>query len=142
MATAEPLVILPALVAGALVGLYEMILVHRDVSVPQHRFGHAVHAFTFAMVGTFISFNVPFVLGLIPAIAKIPLLGTTLGIRIVIALIMTIKVHGVSAALKSSGMMSAGLGETWTHSLVVGILTGFVPYLYPFVMPMLPKWFK
>lgn len=140
MATAEPLVILPALVAGALIGLYEMILVHRDVSVPQHRFGHAVHAFTFAMVGTFISFNVPFVLA-ITGLVKYAFLQVWV-IRLLIALIMTIKVHGVSAALKSSGMMSAGLGETWTHSLIIGLLTGFVPYLYPLVMPMLPKWFK
>ncbi|HSU72873.1 MAG TPA: hypothetical protein VLJ21_03425 [Candidatus Binatia bacterium] len=141
MAT-EPLIIVPALVAGALIGLYEMILVHRDVSVPQHRFGHGVHAFIFAIAGTFISFNVPFALSLIPAIGKIPLLGTTIGVRILIALIMTIKVHGVSAALRSSGMMTAGMGETWTHSLIIGILTGFVPYLYPFVAPVLPKWMK
>jgi len=139
---AEPLVIIPALAAGALVGIYEMILVHRDVSVPQHRFGHAIHAFVFAMVGTFISFNVPFVLGLIPAIAAIPVLGTVIGIRIAIALIMTLKVHGVSAALKTKGMMTAGMGETWTHSLIIGCLTAFVPYLYPFLAPVLPAWLK
>ena len=138
----DPLVIIPALAAGALVGLYEMILVQRDVAVPQHRFGHAVHAFVFAIVGTFISFNVPFVLGLIPALAKIPILGTVIGIRIAIAIIMTFKVHGVSAALKSSGMMTAGMGETWTHSLIIGGLTAFVPYLYPFLIPVLPKWMK
>jgi hypothetical protein len=139
MAT-EPLIIIPALAAGALVGLYEMILVQKDVSVPQHRFGHAVHAFVFAIVGTFISFNVPFVLG-ITGLSKYAFLSPLL-IRILIAAIMTIKVHGVSAALKSSGMMTAGLGETWTHSLIIGVLTGFIPYAYPLLVPVLPAWFK
>ncbi|MEK6849203.1 MAG: hypothetical protein AABY01_01385 [Nanoarchaeota archaeon] len=139
---AQALVVLPAIAFGALIGLYEMILVHRDVAVPQHRFGHGVHAFVFAVVATFISFNVPFVLGLFPSIASIPVLGSVLGIRIAVALIMAVKVHGVSAALKSSSMSSAGLGETWTHSIIIGILSGFSPYLYPFVAPILPAWMK
>jgi hypothetical protein len=136
------LILIPALAFGAVIGLYEMILVHRDVAVPQHRFGHGVHAFVFAIVGTFISFNVPFILGLLPSLAKIPVLGTVVGIRIAVALLMAIKVHGVSAALKSSSMSTAGLGETWTHSLVIGILAGFSPYLYPFIAPILPTWLK
>ncbi|MBI4151281.1 hypothetical protein HY492_04085 [Candidatus Woesearchaeota archaeon] len=136
------LVVLPAVLFGALIGLYEMILVHRDVAVPQHRFGHGVHAFIFAIAATFISFNVPFVLGLFPALAKIPVLGSLFGIRLAVALIMAIKIHGVSAALKSSSMSTAGLGETWTHSLVIGLLSGFSPYLYPFIAPVLPKWLK
>jgi hypothetical protein len=139
---AQTLAILPPIVLGAIVGIYEMILVQRDVSVPQHRFGHAVHAFIFAIVGTFISFNVPFVLSLIPALASIPFIGTVIGIRIAIAVIMALKVHGVSAALKSSGMMTAGMGETWTHSLIIGVLTAFVPYVFPYIAPLLPIWLK
>lgn len=139
---AATLTVLPAILLGALIGLYEMILVHRDVQVPQHRFGHGVHAFVFAIVGTFVSFNVPFVLGLFPALAKVPVLGSVFGIRLAVAIIMVIKIHGVSSALKSSGMASAGLGETWAHSLIIGLLTGFAPYAYPFVAPVLPKWLK
>ena len=136
------MIVLPAIVIGAVIGLYEMLIIHRDVQVPQHRFGHGVHAFVFAIVGTFISFNVPFVLGLFPALAKIPVLGTDIGIRAAIAIIMAVKVHGVSAALRSTGMMTAGMGETWFHSLLIGVLTGFVPYAYPALAPVLPAWLK
>lgn len=136
------LIVIPSILFGAIIGIYEMILVHRDVAVPQHRLGHGVHALIFAIAGTFISFNVPFVLGLFPALANVPVLGSVLGIRIAVSIIMAIKVHGVSAALKSSSMSSAGLGETWTHSIVIGVLSGFSPYLYPFIAPILPAWLK
>ena len=139
---AEALVFLPAIIVGAIVGFYEVILIHKDVQVPQHRAGHAVHAFIFAVVGTFISFNVPFVLGLIPGLAAIPLLGSVLGIRIALAIIMAIKVHGVSSALKSAGMATAGMRETWLHSIIVGVLVAFVPYIWPFVAPVLPAWLQ
>jgi hypothetical protein len=136
------LVILPAVALGALLGVYEMILIHRDVQVPTHRFGHGVHAFIFAIVGTFISFNVPLVFSVFPTLATIPVIGTLWGIRLIISIIMAIKIHGVSAALKTSGMSSMGLGETWTHSLLIGLLTGFAPYLYPFIADAMPSWFK
>lgn len=138
---AEALVIPAAILFGAIIGIYEMVLVHRDVSVPQHRFGHGVHAFVFAIVGTFIAFNVPFVLE-VTGIGNYPIIGSVLGLRLAIAIIMTIKIHGVSAALKSSGMASAGLGETWTHSLIIGVLTGFSPYLWPFIANFFPAWFQ
>ena len=140
MAVPAALTVLPAIVFGAVIGLYEMILVHRDVQVPQHRFGHGVHAFAFAIVGTFISFNVPFVLA-ITGLSKYAFLSVGV-VRALIAVIMAVKVHGVSAALRSSGMMSAGLGETWSHSLVIGVLTGCSQYLLPFIAPVLPVWLK
>ncbi|MBD3204661.1 hypothetical protein GF327_10300, partial [Candidatus Woesearchaeota archaeon] len=43
------IIIIPALVIGGLIGLYEAILLHRDVTVPTHRFGHTVHAFVYAL---------------------------------------------------------------------------------------------
>ena len=132
---------LPPIILGAVIGLYEMILIHRDVQVPQHRAGHAVHAFTFAIIGTFISFNVPFVLEL-TKLGNVPVLGSVIGIRIAIALIMAIKIHGVSAALKSAGQATAGMRETWLHSLIVGVLVGFTPYIWPLISGFLPAWLQ
>ena len=137
----ESLVFIPAIILGAIIGLYEMLLIHRDVQVPQHRAGHAVHAFVFAIIGVFISFNVPFVLE-ITKLGNVPVLGSLIGIRIAIAIIMTIKIHGVSAALKSAGQATAGMRETWAHSLIIGVLVGFTPYLWPLISGVLPGWLQ
>jgi hypothetical protein len=141
---AEPLIIIPAILFGVVIGIYEMILVHRDVSVPQHRFGHGVHAFIFAIVGTFISFNVPFVVS-VSFLNDMSLFEGATGVilvRLIIAVIMAVKIHGVSAALKSSGMATQGLGETWTHSLIVGLLAGFSPFLWPLIRDFMPAFLQ
>mgnify|MGYP001600792208 FL=1 len=68
------LLILPAIYIGILVGLYEAILMHRDVMVPTHRFGHMLHALIFAIVAVFASMNVEYVLSLFPSLQNIMLI--------------------------------------------------------------------
>ena len=139
--TAIPFLIMPALVSGLIIGIYEIILVHRDVQIPTHRFSHGVHGLVFAVIASFAVFNVPFVLHLIPAIKTIPLLGNALFFRIAIGLVMMIKIHGVSAAIRSNvGGPSTGLKETWAHSAIVAALVIVAPYIFPFIAPTLPKW--
>lgn len=141
--TAAPaLIILPAIVFGAVIGIYESILLHRDVSVPTHRFMHTLHALVFAIVATFCTMNVPFVYGLFPALKTVPLLSIPLVFQIAIGLIAVVKIHGTSAAIKSSLPSTVGLAETWTHSLVIGVLIVAAPYAYPLLRPMLPSWLQ
>ncbi len=132
--------IVPPIVAGLIIGIYEIILIHRDVQVASHRFGHSIHAIFFAIIACFFTFNVPVFFQLVPAIKSWPILGSEVGVRILIGIIAAIKIHGVSAALKTSGFSSQGMKETWVHSLIVGLLTSAAPYVWPFVAPMLPKW--
>lgn len=134
--------IVPPVVTGLIIGLYEIILIHRDVTIGTHRFGHSVHALIFAVVACVLSFNVPLVYLLIPQLKGIFIIGSEVGVRVVLGIVMTAKIHGVSAALKGSGMSTAGLQETWFHSLLIGALTAASPYLFPFVQPFLPKWVK
>ena len=131
-------IILPAIISGLVIGIYEAILIHRDVTVPTHRFGHMIHALVIAVIATFITFNVPFTLSLFPFLANIPVLGSVLGVRILVGFIMLVKIHGTSAALKSTGTSTAGLAETWTHSFIVAVLTIIAPYIWPFIAPLLP----
>ncbi len=142
---AEPtvpiLIIGPSLALGAIIGAYEAIVIHRDVSVPTHRFGHMIHAFLLSILFVFCSMNAQYVLNLIPALANIPVLGTAIGLQIAVGLIAAIKIHGVSKAIKSGGG-GAGLGETWFHSILIGALIIGAPYAYPIVGPMLPDWLK
>ena len=139
--TAPVLLIGPSIALGLIIGIYESLVIHRDVTIPAHRFGHMIHALILSIVLVFCTMNAAFVLNLIPAIKNIPLLGTTIGIQAAIGIIATIKIHGVSRALKSGGS-GPGLGETWFHSIIVGALIVAAPYIYPIVSPSLPKWIR
>lgn len=139
---AEALVFGEPLALGILIGLYEVIIIHRDVQVASHRMGHMLQAFLFSIVFTFATMNTKFVLNIIPQLQGIPLLGTALGLNIAIGLLAAIKIHGVSRAVKTSGPTASGLAETWFHSLLIGGLIAAAPYLFPLVEPMLPNWIK
>lgn len=142
---AEPttaLLIVPSLVFGAVIGLYEIILIHRDVTIPTHRFMHGLHALFFAIIATFCTMNVSFVFSFFPQLKTIPVLSTPLAFQVAVGLIAVAKIHGASAAIKGSIPSSVGLKETWAHSLVIGALIVTAPYVYPFAKPMLPKWLQ
>jgi len=134
------LMFIPPIVAGIVIGIYEIILIHRDVTIPTHRFGHGLHAVVIAVIAAFAVFNVPFVFSMFPQLAKIPFIGSVIGFRVLIGVIMMAKIHGVSAALKGAGMASHGMRETWMHSLIVAALVIISPYAWPFLAPYLPKW--
>lgn len=141
-AQASSLLIKPGLWAGIIIALYEILLVHRDVRVATHRFGHAIHAAIFALLATFINFNVPFVLEKIPALENIPFIGTVIGLRIAVGIIMMIKIHASSAAVKGMHGSTMGMRETWVHSFIVGILTIIAPYVWPYISPLLPSFMR
>jgi len=132
--------IMPAIISSIVIGIYESILIHRDVTIPTHRFGHTIHAFIVALIACFAVFNVPFVFHIFPQLDAIPFVGTVLGFRIAIGLIMMVKIHGVSAALKGAGMAAHGMRETWLHSAMVAALVIAAPYAWPFLAPYLPSW--
>ncbi|MBN1645091.1 hypothetical protein JW851_03565 [Candidatus Woesearchaeota archaeon] len=137
------IVILPALAIGALIGLYEAILLHRDVSIPTHRFGHTLHAFVYAIIAVFITMNAPWVYANLSFLHSIPILQHAIVFQIAVGLITVIKIHGTSFAVRSRfGMASVGMAETWTHSFVVGALVVAAPYVWPFIQPMMPAWLK
>jgi len=138
---AEQIIIMPSIIIGLVIGIYEAILLHRDVTVPTHRFGHMAHALVFAIAATFAAMNVPFVLSVIPQLQSVPLLNNVLIFRIAIGLIAILKIHGASAAIRGTiGGSSVGMAETWTHSLIIGTMIVVAPYVYPAVAPLLPVW--
>jgi hypothetical protein len=140
---AVQLIIVPALVCGAVIGAYEAILVHRDVSVPTHRFGHMLHALVYALIAVFFTMNATFIYANFAFLHKIPLLQHIIVFQIAVGLITVIKVHGASAAIRGSfGMGSLGMKETWAHSLIIGALVVAAPYVWPIAAPFLPNWLK
>ncbi len=139
---AEQLIIGPALALGAIIGLYEMLVIHRDVQVASHRMGHSIHALLLSILFVFSVMNVNFMLNVIPPLQTLPVVGNEHAFRALIGLIAAIKIHGVSKAIQSGGAGVRGLGETWFHSILIGGLIAGSHYVYPFVEPMLPQWIK
>ena len=137
---AEALMFGPPLFLGLIIGFYEIIIIHRDITIPTHRFGHGIHAMVLSLIFTFATMNAEFVLSVIPALAKIPILGTPLGLHIALGLLAAIKIHGVSRVIQTTGIAGRGLAETWFHCILIGALIAATPYIYPIVKPMLPKW--
>lgn len=135
---ASVLLILPPIAMGIVIGLYELILIHRDENYTGSKwFGHGLHTFIPLILGLLISFNVPVFLEQFGA--SLPAwLQNELYIRLAIALIIAIKVRAVSAVVP--GAAGRGMREGWIHTLVVGGLVAVAPYLWPFIAPFAPAW--
>lgn len=132
-------VIMPAIVCGLVIGLYEAITLIKDVQVPQHKFGHALHALLYGLAATFVAFNVEWAISMLPFLKTIPLINNVIVVRVAIGIITAIKVHAISRATKAGAGIS-GLSETWFHTFFIGALVGGSPYLWMLIAPALPAW--
>jgi len=138
---AEPM-IMPPIIAGFVIGLYEIILLHRDVTVPTHRFGHGVHALVYAVIACFCTMNAQWVIANFAFLQNIPYMSA-ITLQVIVGIITMIKIHGVSAAIRTTGMgISVGLRETWFHSALIGALVVAAPYVWPLIAPVLPSWMQ
>jgi len=141
-APAGQLILIPAIAMGLILGIYEFLLLSRDVQIGGHKFTHGITAILICIAGSVFSFNVPLVFALVPQLKSIPLLGTEIGVRVLLGIILAAKVHGASQALKGAGLNVPGAGETWFHSLLIGGLVAGGPFLFPFAKPLLPKFLQ
>jgi hypothetical protein len=134
------LVIYPALYMGLVIGLYELILVHRDENFRgSHWFSHGLHAVAWAMAAIFAVMNVPYIFTLFPALANIKFIGNELVFRIAIGLVTMIKIHSAAAVIKAASGGGRTIGQTWAHSFVVAVLIVASPYIWPLIEPVIAK---
>ncbi|MBS3148940.1 hypothetical protein J4219_08765 [Candidatus Woesearchaeota archaeon] len=134
------LIIGPALALGLIIGVYELIVVHRDVDKAFARSMHGTQAIITSIIFTFVSMNADFVYTAAPVFQSIPL--GPLGLQIAAGLIAAVKIHGANQTKGLSSGSGVKAGETWFHSILVGALIVAAPYVYPIVEPMLPDWVK
>ena len=131
------LMITPPLILGAVIGLYELILVHRDENFRgSHWLSHGLHSVFWAMLAVFATMNAEFVYTNLTFLQSIPFISNILVFQIFIGLLTIIKVHSASAVVKTTVGSSKGLKETWAHSLVIGVLVVLSPYIWPFIEPV------
>ncbi len=141
----QTLLFFPVIGLGLILGLYELILIHRDENFRgSHWLGHGLHSVVFMWVALFAVFNTDYfmqVTGLINT--GWPLISNPWAIRIAIGLILNIKMHATSAVIKGQafrGGISGGMAEHWTHTTIVSVLVITAPLYWPILQPFLPWW--
>ncbi|MEK6967860.1 MAG: hypothetical protein AABX51_04470 [Nanoarchaeota archaeon] len=131
------LLIIPALILGAIIGIIELVFVHQD-EAGMGWLGHGLHAIPTMMFFIFASMNVDWVLGLFgTSELKLGGIWVVIAIRAVIAILATLKI-GAAAAI------AGRVGEKIYHSLIIGCLVAAAPYIWLFALgPLLkPLWPK
>ena len=127
------LLIWPAVVMGAVIGIIELVFVHSDER-GLGWLGHGLHAIPFTMLFVFVSMNISYVFGLLN-LAVTETLWVDLGVRVAVGLIAMLKVAGAAAVV-------GRVGERWYHILIIGALIVGAPYAWelvgPAVEPLLP----
>ncbi|MAG52999.1 MAG: hypothetical protein CMH62_03485 [Nanoarchaeota archaeon] len=139
------LIVQPVIILGVVLGIYELILIHRDENFRgSHWFGHGIHAVIFMIIALFAVFNWDFFLEITTLGARnIPLISDVLFGRILVGVILNFKIHAVSSVIKGkvfAGGVSGGMAEHWFHTLVVSVLVVTAPYYWDVVANFLPAW--
>ncbi|MDD5649929.1 MAG: hypothetical protein PHF86_05830 [Candidatus Nanoarchaeia archaeon] len=139
---AEELIIIPVFTIGIILGLYELILVHRDENFRgSHWLGHGLHAITTMIIGLFIVMNTEYFLNVTNLInSGIPLISNILVVQIAVGLIINIKMHATSAVVHGGGLAARGMAEHWTHTTIITVLVILSPYVWPYLAPMVPAY--
>ncbi|MFA5175636.1 MAG: hypothetical protein WC413_00030 [Candidatus Nanoarchaeia archaeon] len=136
------LIILPVITLGVILGLYELFAIHADMNFRgSHWLGHGLHAVIFMIVALFAVMNVEFFLE-ITGLGNmgIPYITNPLVLRILIGLILNIKMHSTSAVVHGGGLAARGMAEHWTHTTIITILVIIMPYVWPFLSPIVPSY--
>ena len=141
----QGLIIGPVIGLGIILGLYELMLIHRDESFRgSHWLGHGIHAIVIMVIALFAVMNTEYFLEITGLIAKdIPFISNVLMVRIAIGLILAIKMWSVSSVIKGGGG-TRGMHESLIHILIVAALVVTAPYYWPLLEPVLepylPGW--
>src|SRR3989338_5647361 len=134
----------PIIVLGIVLGLYELILIHRDENFRgSHWFGHGLHSVFFMLIALFFVFNTEYFLNITGLADKDWfLISSPWGVRIIVGIILNIKMHATSAVIKGGlrGSMTGGMAEHWTHTTIVSVLVILAPLYWPIIAAFLPEW--
>ncbi len=134
---ASSIVIFPVAYMGIIIGLYELIAIHKDTGGFRSSkwLGHGLHSIGFVLIALFITMNTSWVYSNLTFFQRIPFIQQPIVFQAIIGLILMVKVHLVSAVVKSA--VGRGMRETWIHSLIIAGLVVAAPYIWQFIGPLL-----
>jgi hypothetical protein len=132
------LILLPALILGIALGIWEYIFIHADENFRgSHAMGHALHILPFIVIATFISMNIDFFISLVGSSLP-PILTNVFILRGVLVLVVAVKIHTGSAVV--AGAKGKGMHESWYHTLIIALAVAVAPYAWMFLAPIAPSW--
>jgi hypothetical protein len=121
-----------ALIYGLIISLIEIFFVMQDEG-GMHPLVHGLHAVPVAIILTFISMNVPFIMGL-SFMGWMPTWAGTILIPIIVGLVATVKVKSAAAIVGGHG----SVGEKLPHAIIIGVLIAAAPFVWPLIDPIIP----
>lgn len=132
------IIIVPSLILGVILGIWEYTFIHADENFKgSHAFGHAMHILPFIVAATFISMNMDLFLSWVGG--SLPAWLTNIYIlRAVLVLVVAIKVHTGSAVV--AGAKGKGMHQSWYHTFIIAIAVAVAPYIWMFLQPIAPTW--
>ncbi len=134
------LILLPIIPIAIIIGLYELIAIHSDMSFRgSHWFGHGLSAIVVIAIGLFITMNTEYFIEAVGI--TYPYVSNPLILRLLIGVVINLKIHAQSSLARGGGGLAArGLAEHWTHTLIVSALVVVAPYVWPLVAGLVPIW--
>ena len=118
-------IILPAIAFGLILGVIELIFLAQD-EAGMHWLMHGLHAIPVMMIFTFVAFNISWALALAGLHET---LWIDIAARTLIGIIAMVKIKA-AASITGRG----GVGESWTHTLIIGILMIGGPFIWDYVL--------
>jgi hypothetical protein len=118
-------VILPAIAFGIILAVIELIFLMQD-EAGMHPLTHAIHAIPTMLIFTFIAFNISWALSLLNIHENLTI---DIIARVAIGLVAMIKVKA-AASITGRG----GVGESWAHVLIIGVLMMAGPFVWEYIL--------
>lgn len=118
---APAIIIIPAVAMGIIIGFIELIFLAKDES-GMGWLKHGLHALPTMMIFVFISMNITWAFSLFGIVDSF---WMDLGARVAIGLIAMLKTKA-AASITGKG----GVGESFVHVLIIGVLMMTAPYLW------------
>ena len=133
------LLLLPIVPLAIVIGLYELISIHSDMSFRgSHWFGHGMASIVSIAIALFITMNTEYFIEATGI--TYPYLSNPLILRVAVGVILNLKIHAQSSLARGGGLAARGLAEHWAHTLIVSALVVIAPYLWPAIAPIIPYW--
>lgn len=122
---------------GLAVSLIEMFLLMQDRR-GFRTFTHGLYAIFTCLIFSYISMNAPYIGSYLSTFKGLEFLAKSSVSNIIIPLIIgLIATFKIKLAIIVVGR-HRGIGERFPHALIIGVLIAIAPFVWPYVVPMLP----
>ncbi|MCF7866259.1 hypothetical protein K9L67_02970 [Candidatus Woesearchaeota archaeon] len=122
---AAELIIGPSLALGIILGFVELVFLSKD-EAGMHWLKHGLHAIPAMLIFTFIAMNISWALHIIGVADNF---WIDLGARALIGIIAMVKIKA-AASITGKG----GVGESFIHTLIIGVLIIASPYIWEYML--------